>query len=57
MLLEIKTVQDYEDALDEIQDLMDLRPHPDSYDGIYLDDLLDAVEDYEDKFYPMGYDY
>ncbi len=58
MIMKIRNEQEYENALDDIEDLMDLDPHPDSYDGKVLDELVGAVEYYERRQYPwtMGVD-
>lgn len=60
MLPKIRNETDYREALADIEYLMDLDPDPSSYDGKELDELIDAVEDYEDDEDPylwtMGVD-
>lgn len=48
MLPKIRNEREYQEALDDIDYLMVRDPAPGSYDGIELNQLLNAVEDYED---------
>ena len=50
----IKTEVDYEDALKEIERLMEIGVEPDTLAGDRLDVLVTLVEAYEAKHYPMG---
>lgn len=47
----IRTERDYEEALDRVEVLMDAPP--DSAEDRELDVLVDLVEEYEDKHFPM----
>ena len=49
----VRTEQDYEDALERIDALMDAAPGSPEFDE--LDILVDLVELYESKHEPMGY--
>jgi HTH-type transcriptional regulator/antitoxin HigA len=49
----IRTESDYEQALTEIEQLMDLDPDPESPDGERLELLSILVEAYEEQHYPI----
>ena len=60
MLPKIRNEQEHQNALIEISDLMDLDPDPNSFAGRKLDELCDAIVEYEDDEDPypwtMGID-
>lgn len=54
----IRNGQEYQEALDRVDELMDINPDPKSMDGYELDSLAEMIEDYEDLHFPwtMGID-
>jgi antitoxin component HigA of HigAB toxin-antitoxin module len=48
------TPTEYQAALYRVEALMDLDPEPTSFQGRELLALVDAIEAYEDRIYPMA---
>jgi antitoxin component HigA of HigAB toxin-antitoxin module len=48
------TPTEYQAALYRVEALMDLDPEPESFQGRELMALVDAIEAYEDRIYPMA---
>ncbi len=49
----IKTEEEYDEALEKLDELMDIDPDPDSEKGLELELLSKLIGDYEEISYPM----